>query len=186
MSNINGGDSAEQIVRIMFNGMDIALRLTGSATKNLAQLLIMATKNENVKVRRGETTMLKLLKEGKELRTYQMRIDDLSKFKIKAKQYGILFSAIKDVRSDNEICDIILRQEDIPRFNTVVDGLGLDTVKGDTENEKKNDPLNSRLRSSKASFKTIQDKPSVKEKLQQFQDQLKQRKPKQRTRAKGR
>ena len=93
MTGINGGDSAEQIVHIMFQGMDIALRLTGSATKNLAQLLIMATKNENVKVRRGETSLVKLLREGKELRTYRMRIQDLPVFKSKAKPYGILFAA---------------------------------------------------------------------------------------------
>ena len=125
LTGINGGDSAEQIVHIMFQGMDIALRLTGSATKNLAQLLIMATKNEKVKVRRGETSLVKLLREGKELRTYRMRIQDLPLFKSKAKPYGILYAAVKDTRTEDGYCDLILRSEDIPRFNTVLENMGL-------------------------------------------------------------
>ena len=178
MTGINGGDSAEQIVHIMFQGMDIALRLTGSATKNLAQLLIMATKNEKMKVRRGETSLVKLLREGKELRTYRMKVQDLPEFKRQAKPYGILFAAVKDTRTEDGYCDLILRSEDIPRFNTVIEHMGLTGFDKEPDS-KKNDRSGETLSSSKASSKSsaTRNKPSVKEKLQAYQTKIKQKKP---------
>ena len=41
-----GGDAAEETVRLMLNGTEIAVRLTGSAVKNLASLLIEWSKKE--------------------------------------------------------------------------------------------------------------------------------------------
>ena len=35
----NGGDAAEQIVRLSLEGFEVAVRLTGSAAKNIAILL---------------------------------------------------------------------------------------------------------------------------------------------------
>ena len=179
LTGMNGGDSAEQIVHIMFQGMDIALRLTGSATKNLAQLLIMATKNEKVKVQRGETSLVKLLREGKELRTYRMKVEDLPAFKRQAKPYGILFAAVKDTRTDDGYCDLILRSEDIPRFNTVIENMGLTGVDKETDS-KKNDRSGEPSSSSKTNSKTstTRNKPSVKERLKAYQAKAKQRKPK--------
>ena len=178
MTGISGGDSAEQIVHIMFQGMDIALRLTGAATKNLAQLLIMATKNEKVKVKRGETTLVKLLREGKELRTFRMNVQNLPEFKARAKPYGILFAAVKDTRTDDGFCDLILRAEDVPRFNTVIENMGLNGFEKSTD-AKKNDQSKTPSVSSKTNLKnaTLKHKPSIKEKLIAYQTKIKQRKP---------
>jgi len=35
----NGGDAAEQIVRLSLEGFEVAVRLTGSAAKNIAILV---------------------------------------------------------------------------------------------------------------------------------------------------
>ena len=37
----NGGDAAEQVVRLSLEGFEVAARLTGSAAKNVAILLIL-------------------------------------------------------------------------------------------------------------------------------------------------
>ena len=42
----NGGDAAEQIVRLSLEGFEVAVRLTGSAAKNIAILLASVLKQE--------------------------------------------------------------------------------------------------------------------------------------------
>ena len=43
----NGGDAAEQIVRLSLEGFEVAVRLTGSAAKNIAILLASVLKQGN-------------------------------------------------------------------------------------------------------------------------------------------
>lgn len=42
----NGGDAAEQIVRLSLEGFEVAAKLTGSAAKNVALLLVSVLKQE--------------------------------------------------------------------------------------------------------------------------------------------
>ena len=42
----NGGDAAEQIVRLSLEGFEVAAKLTGSAAKNVAILLASVLKQE--------------------------------------------------------------------------------------------------------------------------------------------
>ena len=41
-----GGDAADEFVRLMLNGTEVAVRLAGSGAKNLAALLIAWSKKE--------------------------------------------------------------------------------------------------------------------------------------------
>ncbi|MEG0357304.1 MAG: hypothetical protein RR580_06185 [Christensenellaceae bacterium] len=58
---LNGSDAAETVVRMMLNGSEVMLRLTGSATKNALAFLMAAAKNHR-KVH-GKTALVKLMKE---------------------------------------------------------------------------------------------------------------------------
>ena len=50
----NGGDAAEQIVRLSLEGFEVAVRLTGSAAKNIAILLASVLKQEiSSRIRHG-------------------------------------------------------------------------------------------------------------------------------------
>lgn len=42
----NSGDAAEQVVRISLEGTEVALKLTGSAAKNIAAMLYAVWKTE--------------------------------------------------------------------------------------------------------------------------------------------
>ena len=42
----NGGDAAEQVVRLSLEGFEVAARLRGSAAKNIALLLVSVLKQE--------------------------------------------------------------------------------------------------------------------------------------------
>ena len=42
----NGGDAAEQVVRLSLEGFEVAAKLTGSAAKNVALLLVSVLKQD--------------------------------------------------------------------------------------------------------------------------------------------
>lgn len=44
----NSGDAAEQIVRISLEGTEVALKLTGSAAKNIAAMIYAVLKNRDI------------------------------------------------------------------------------------------------------------------------------------------
>ena len=141
-----GSESAEQMVRIMFQGVEIALKLGGSGIKNLAQLIYASTRNEkNLNTRSGEVKRIaSLLRENKPLQTYKIDMDDLKQFKKLATKYGVLYTAVKDLRSEDGQCTIILKQEEVPMLNQILEDMGLkgavprekDTKKGEARSEK--------------------------------------------------
>ena len=50
----NGGDAAEQVVRLSLEGFEVAAKLTGSAAKNVALLLVsVLSRNNRPKARHG-------------------------------------------------------------------------------------------------------------------------------------
>ena len=70
-----------------------AVKLSALGAKNLAALcLAMAKDNRKLK---GKTKLKRLLTEGKELRVFDLKEEDVSAFAKEAKTYGILFSAIR-------------------------------------------------------------------------------------------
>ncbi len=68
----NGGDAAEQIVRLSLEGFEVAVKLTGSAAKNVAILLASVLKqeiNQSSKTR-GKARLTNMIKSGKELKVF--------------------------------------------------------------------------------------------------------------------
>ncbi len=51
----NGGDAAEQVVRLSLEGFEVAAKLSGSAAKNVALLLVSVLKQEQKTKGQGET-----------------------------------------------------------------------------------------------------------------------------------
>lgn len=78
------GDAADEMVRMVLNGTGVAIKLTGSAAKNLAALLVAWSKNE--KKVYGKTSMMKLLKSGEPLQVLSMTREQYSRFKGMAKK----------------------------------------------------------------------------------------------------
>ena len=115
-----GGDAAEQVVRMSLEGMDVALRVSGSAAKNLVAILAALSKED--KTSRGRTRLTKLIKSGKELTVFSIPGEDLKNFAKEAKQYGILYCVVKSK------ADIITRSEDAPKINRIVERFKMATV----------------------------------------------------------
>jgi len=122
------GDAAESIVRISLQGLEFALKITGSGTKNVAAMLYAIAKDQQKM--KGKTSMVNLLKSGKELKVFSIKREDLAKFVKEAKRYGVLYHAIVDKRGSKTdgMVDLMVRAEDASKINRIVDRFNMATV----------------------------------------------------------
>lgn len=124
----NGGDAAEQIVRLSLEGFEVAARLSGSAAKNIALLLVSVLKQEQKT--KGKARLTNMIKSGKELKVFSIPNKDLKKFTEQAKRYGVLYCVLRDrsTKGDNVPVDIIARAEDASKIQRIVDRFELGKV----------------------------------------------------------
>ena len=125
---INSGDAAEQIVRMSLEGTEVALKLTGSAAKNIAAALYTIAKNADRNKTKGHQRLSAMLKSGKELKVFAVKDGDLQKFCEEAKKYGVLYCVLKDKNATDGITDIMVRAEDAAKVNRIFTRFGLATV----------------------------------------------------------
>ena len=136
----NGGDAAEQIVRLSLEGFEVAAKLTGSAAKNIAFLLVSVLKQE--KKTKGKARLTNMIKSGKELKVFSIPNKDLKQFTQQAKKYGVLYCVLRDrnTKADNVPVDIIARAEDASKIQRIVDRFELGKIdKASVVNESEKD-----------------------------------------------
>ncbi len=124
----NGGDAAEQVVRLSLEGFEVAARLTGEAAKNVAVLLAAALKEEHKT--QGKTRLTNMIRSGKELKVFSVPEKDLNKFVEQAKRYGVLYCVLQD-KSENGgdvPVDIIARAEDASKIQRIFERFALGQV----------------------------------------------------------
>ena len=90
----NSGDAAEQIVRMSLEGTEVALRLSGSAAKNIAVALYAIVKNADRNKTKGHQRLSAMLKSGKELKVFTISEEHLKCFAQEAKRYGVVYNRI--------------------------------------------------------------------------------------------
>lgn len=91
----NSGDAAEQVVRISLEGTEVALKLTGSAAKNIAAMLYAVWKNRDKNKTKGHQRLSAMLKSGKELKVFTVSEEHLKQFATEAKRYGVVYCALR-------------------------------------------------------------------------------------------
>ena len=126
-----GGDAAEQVVRISLEGMEYAVKISGSGAKQLALMLYAAAKQEQKT--KGRARLSSLLRSGKELKIYTITQKDLPKFSQEAKRYGVLYCVLKDranTDSDAQI-DIIARADDASKISRIHERFELSGIERD-------------------------------------------------------
>lgn len=124
----NGGDAAEQIVRLSLEGFEVAAKITGEAAKNIALLLISVLKQE--RKTKGKARLTNMIKSGKELKVFSVERKDLSKFLNQAKKYGVLYTVLREKgnKDKHAVVDIIARAEDAPKIQRIMDRFELACV----------------------------------------------------------
>ena len=114
-------EAAEQMVKMSLDGVDVGLRLTGKAAKEIAVLIYtVITSKEQTS---GKAKLKNMIKSGKPLTVFSIKKEDLEQFQKEAKTYGILYSALidKNNKDMDGMVDIVVRKEDAPRINRIVE-----------------------------------------------------------------
>lgn len=124
----NGGDAAEQIVRLSLEGFEVAAKVTGEMAKDIALLLISVLKQEQKT--KGKARLTSMIKSGKELKVFSVSQKDLKKFTKEAKKYGVLYTVLRDKsnKNPNAEIDIIARAEDASKIQRIAERFELATV----------------------------------------------------------
>ena len=121
----NSGDAAEQVVRMSLEGAEFALKITGSAAKNLAAALYTVLKDQ--KKTKGKARIEAMLREKRPLKVYTIKKEDCPEFAKQAKGYGILYAPIPVKKGDDTI-DILVFEDDAARANRIVEKFKLTVV----------------------------------------------------------
>lgn len=121
----NGGDAAEQIVRMSLNGIEVAAKISGEGAKNIALLLFALLKDGQQT--KGKARLTSMLRSGKELKVFTMKNEDIAKFQKEAKRYGVLYCVLKDKdnKDPHAMVDIIARAEDASKISRIVERFNL-------------------------------------------------------------
>lgn len=123
------GDAAEQIVRLSLEGTEVALKLTGSAAKNIAAMIYAVLKNRDKNKTKGRQRLTAMLKSGKELKVFTVSEEHLKQFAVEAKRYGVVYCALRGKeKSADGMVDIMVRAEDASKINRIVERFKLATV----------------------------------------------------------
>ena len=95
----NGGDAAEQVVRLSLEGFEVAAKLSGAAAKNIAVLLVSVLKQEQKT--KGKARLTNMIKSGKDLKVFSIPNKDLKKFTSRqnATAFSTAYSGIKTQRA---------------------------------------------------------------------------------------
>lgn len=136
---MHSSEAAESIVKLSLEGFEVAARITGKGAEKIAVALYTMAKDQ--KMTKGKTTLNKMLKSGSQLQIFSLNTNQLKKFHEVSKKYGVLYTALIDKKHPDEdgLVDIMVRAEDAPKINRIVDRFKLsayDTASIKTEIEK--------------------------------------------------
>jgi len=118
--------AADQVVNMSLKGIEVMAKISGEGAKNLATYLYAILTDQ--KKTRGKIRLEGLLRNGKELKVFAVRNEDLQKFIQEAKRYGVLYCALRDKKDTDGMCDIMVRAEDAAKINRIVERFKLATV----------------------------------------------------------
>jgi len=113
------GDAAEQVMRMSLEGAEVLIKLTGSGAKNAAVLLYSIYKEQNKT--RGKERLSNMLRSGKPLKVYTFSSENLSKFKEVAKEYGVLYTVLKEKDDKDGVFDVLVRADDESKIKRIVE-----------------------------------------------------------------
>ena len=125
------GEAADQVVRMSLEVGEAALKISGEGAKQLAVLLyaVLQDQSKSMAKSKGKTRLETLVRTGKPLKVFSVKESDLKKFAKEAKRYGILYCAIRNPKENKDgMVDIMVKEEDAPRINRIVERFKLSAV----------------------------------------------------------
>ena len=118
--NIGGGEAADQLVRMMLSGGEVAVRLTGSAAKNSFGHIAGAGEKPQEDQRQGPHGQNAAA--DTDLRVFPMTQEEYREFRHKAREPKLLYAAIqnsRDPNGPNSMVDVVMPATEVERANLV-------------------------------------------------------------------
>lgn len=138
---MNSSESAEQIVKISLEGMEVACKISGQLIERFAVMLYTMAKDN--KASKGKTNLNNMLKSGSPLQIFSLKENELKKFHEESKKYGVLYTALIDKKHPDRdgVIDIMVRANDAPKVNRIVErfklsAIDMATIKSEIEKDK--------------------------------------------------
>lgn len=134
------GEAADQVMRMMLEGSEVLIKLSGKGAKNIVVLLYSILKEQNKT--RGHERLSNMLRSGKPLKVYTFKREDLEQFKKSAKEYGILYCILKEKDDKDGVFDVLVRTDDDSKLARITERFNLthvDTATLRTEIMKENE-----------------------------------------------
>ena len=187
--NVGGGEAADQMVRMMISGGEVAVRLSGSALKNVLAISLALAKSH--RTLSGRVGMGKMLRETRDLRVFPMSAEQYRQFRKLAGRQKLLYAAIRD-KDSGKVVDVILPVTELDRANVVFrrmvyqpeqDGPAQERGRTGSEQQKKESRWGrgwrdtgerSPGRSGSGGTPEKDDRPSVLDRLKGYREQLDQ------------
>lgn len=119
---------AVQIIRVAYDGIDIAMKIGGGAIEQIKKALDFLIAILEREKTMGRTGMKKLLMKGGDLQVFQFNTEDLPKVEKMAKKYGILYSVLPDINKSDGKSEIIFHTEAVPRVNMMIQKLNFGRI----------------------------------------------------------
>ena len=125
---MNSSESAEAVVKMTLEGVDVAVRITGRIAERVAMYLL--AKSKETKTTKGKTSLNNMLKSGSPLKIFTLKREELEQFHKETKKYGVLYTALIDKKQTDldGMVDIMVRAEDAPKINRIVERFKLSAV----------------------------------------------------------
>ena len=99
---------------------EAALKISGTGAKHLAVMLYAVLKEK--KKTKGRARLETLVRSGRPLTVFSVKESDLKQFVQEAKRYGVLYCAVRNPKGSSDgLIDVIVKEEDAPRINRIVD-----------------------------------------------------------------
>ena len=123
----NYSNESDQVFRYVMNGMQILLKVTGTASREMIAFFAAMQKKADEKTS-GRQKLKKLLASGSELKVFTIKGRD--KFRIfadNAKKWGVVYSVVRREAKDrkDEIYEVLVKAEDAAKLNRMIEKYGL-------------------------------------------------------------
>ena len=125
-----GNDAAEQAFKLTIESAELVVKIAGSGMKHIAIALYVLLRDDNKT--RGALRLKSMMKQNPNAVVYSVRAQDMKQFVAHAKEYGILYCALKSKMRDGMV-DVLVRPEDAGRIDRIVKRFHLNAVATDTK-----------------------------------------------------
>ena len=180
-------EAADLVVKEGIQATESAVKLAGSALKNVAALLLALKRQDNKVV--GQTNAKRLARDPAPAVVIPIKAEDKAKFQKLAKEFGVLYFIAQKKGNDSGILNVVSNQNYAAQLNAVMEQMGYPIPQKEQTEEapkkaksrapqKKSSPeRGSGLKASPTAAAAVEPDSPTKKKLEQLQRLAAQSRP---------